>query len=123
LDCKDSQADLWNRVCRDKCMAYAVQECYYTIEIFLHSPVDREERLWVERIYREINNSISVGSLVITLSLHKLPVVLSRFTALTGLLIRERTPEREKGAAKAVYELYEVVTHELLSSDLREQPA
>lgn len=41
----------------------------------------------VERIYREVNSSIMEGSLVITLSLKKLPVVLSRFTALTGLLV------------------------------------
>lgn len=42
----------------------------------------------VERIYREINNSIMENSLVITLHLKKLPLVLSRFTALTGLLVR-----------------------------------
>lgn len=41
----------------------------------------------VERIFREINSSISEGSLVITLSLKKLPLVLSRFKALTGLLV------------------------------------
>ncbi|KAK9995555.1 hypothetical protein SO802_020241 [Lithocarpus litseifolius] len=120
LDCKDTQADLWDRICRDEYMAYAVQECYFSIEKILYSLVDGEGRLWVERIYREINNSISEGSLVITLSLKKLPVVLSRFTALTGLL-RNETPELARGAAKALYDLYEVVTHELLSSDLREQ--
>lgn len=121
LDCKDTQGDLWTRICRDEYMAYAVQECYYSIEKILYSLVDGEGRLWVERIYREINNSIMEGSLVITLSLKKLPVVLSRFTALTGLLIRNETPELSKGAAKAMYDLYEVVTHDLLSSDLREQ--
>ncbi|XP_071903645.1 callose synthase 10-like isoform X2 [Coffea arabica] len=121
LDCKDTQADLWSRICRDEYMAYAVKECYYSIEKVLHSLVDGEGRLWVERIFREINNSIQEGSLVITLNLKKLPVVLSRFTALTGLLIRNRTPDLEKGAAKAIFDLYEVVTHELLSSDLREQ--
>ncbi|KAI5664996.1 hypothetical protein M9H77_24319 [Catharanthus roseus] len=121
LDCKDTQADLWNRICRDEYMAYAVRECYYCIEKILHSLVDGEGRLWVERIFREINNSIQEGSLVITLFLKKLPVVLSRFTALTGLLIRNRTPELEKGAAKALFDFYEVVTHELLSLDLREQ--
>lgn len=41
----------------------------------------------VERIFREINSSISEGSLVITLLLKKLPMVLTRFTALTGLLV------------------------------------
>uniref|UniRef100_A0AAU6MUF6 1,3-beta-glucan synthase n=1 Tax=Paeonia lactiflora TaxID=35924 RepID=A0AAU6MUF6_PAELC len=121
LDCKDTQADLWSRICRDEYMAYAVQECYYSVEKILRSLVDGEGRLWVERIYREINNSVLEGSLVITLSLKKLPLVLSRFTALTGLLIRNETPELAKGAAKALFDLYEVVTHDLLSSDLREQ--
>ncbi|KAH1246118.1 Callose synthase 10 [Glycine max] len=119
LDCKDTQTDLWNRICRDEYMAYAVKECYYSVEKILYSLVDNEGRLWVERIFREINNSIIEGSLVITLSLKKLPVVLSRLTALTGLLIRN-DPELAKGAAKAVHDLYEVVTHELVSSDLRE---
>ncbi|CAI0446349.1 unnamed protein product [Linum tenue] len=121
LDCKDTQTDLWNRICKDEYMAYAVQECYYSVEKILHSLVDGEGRLWVERIFREINNSIQEGSLVITLSLKKLPLVLSRFTALTGLLIRNETADLAKGAANAVYQLYEVVTHDLLSSDLREQ--
>ncbi|KAK9926738.1 hypothetical protein M0R45_023951 [Rubus argutus] len=120
LDCKDTQADLWSRVCRDEYMAYAVQECYYSIEKILYSLVDGEGRLWVERIYREINNSIMEGSLVVTLSLKKLPLVLQRLTALTGL-IRQETDVLAKGAAKAVFDLYDVVTHDLLSSDLREQ--
>lgn len=121
LDCKDKQVDLWNRVCKDEYMAYAVQECYSSIEKILHSLVDGEGRLWVERIFREINDSISESSLVLTLVLQKLPLVLSRFTALTGLLMRNETPELAKGAAKALYDLYDIVTHELLSPDLREQ--
>ncbi|KAI7740386.1 hypothetical protein M8C21_012733, partial [Ambrosia artemisiifolia] len=72
----------------------------------------------VERIFREINHSIEENSLVMTLNLKKLPLVLSRFTALTGLLIMDETPQLAKGAAKAVYELYDVVTHNLLSSEL-----
>ncbi|KVI06253.1 Glycosyl transferase, family 48, partial [Cynara cardunculus var. scolymus] len=135
IDCKDAQADLWSRISRDEYMAYAVQECYYSIEKILHSLVDGEGKLWVDRIFREINHSMSEGSLVMTLNLKKIPLVLSRFSALTGLLIgmlncdifaskllyqiMNETPELAKGAAKAVYELYEVVTHELLSSDLR----
>ncbi|OAY48210.2 callose synthase 10 [Manihot esculenta] len=120
LDCKDTQADLWNRICRDEYMEYAVQECYYSVEKILHSLVDGEGRLWVERIFREINNSILEESLLVTLSLKKLPLVVRRFTALTGLLIRDQ-PELAKGAANALYQLYEVVTHDLLSTDLREQ--
>lgn len=33
--------------------------------------------------------------------------------------IMDETPELAKGAAKAVFELYHVVTHDLLSSELR----
>ncbi|XP_068634434.1 callose synthase 10 [Aristolochia californica] len=121
LDCKDTQADLWSRISRDEYMAYAVKECYYSIEKILHSLVDREGRLWVERLYHEINDSIMEGSLLVTLSLKKLPLVVSRLTALTGLLIRNETPELARGVAKAVFDLYDVVTHDLLSSNLREQ--
>lgn len=46
LDCKDTQADLWSRICKDEYMAYAVQECYSSIEKILHSLVDGEGRLW-----------------------------------------------------------------------------
>ncbi|XP_031403212.1 callose synthase 10 isoform X2 [Punica granatum] len=120
VDCRDTQADLWNRICRDEYMAYAVQECYYSTEKVLLSLVDGEGRLWVERIFREINNSILEGSLFMTLKLVKLQLVVSRFTALAGLLIRNETPELAKGAAKAFFELY-VVTHDLLSENLREE--
>ncbi|XP_076938862.1 callose synthase 10-like isoform X2 [Bidens hawaiensis] len=121
VDCKDTQQDLWNRITRDEYMAYAVQECYYSIEKILLSLVDGEGKLWVERIFREIKNSIQENSLVMTLNLKKLNLVLSRFTALTGLLIMDETPQLAKGAAKAVFELYDVVTHNLLSSELGEQ--
>ncbi|KAF6157565.1 hypothetical protein GIB67_004503 [Kingdonia uniflora] len=138
FDCKDTQGDLWNRISRDEYMAYAVQECYYSVEKILNSLVDNEGRLWVERVFREINNSVTENSLFMTLSLKKLQLVSSRFTALTGLLLavimaevlfvdgiafrtRSETPELAKGAAKAVYDLYEVVMNDLLSSDLREQ--
>lgn len=48
LDCTDTQADLWSRICRDEYMAYAVQECYRSIEKILYSLVDNEGRLWYE---------------------------------------------------------------------------
>nr|XP_043615272.1 callose synthase 10 isoform X2 [Erigeron canadensis] len=121
IDCKDTQADLWSRIIKDEYMAYAVQECYYSIEKVLLSLVDGEGKLWVERIFREINNSMMENSLVMTLHLKKLPLVLSRFSALTGLLIMDETPQLKKGAAKAIYELYEVVAQDLLSDDLSDQ--
>ncbi|KAJ8465898.1 hypothetical protein OPV22_028450 [Ensete ventricosum] len=121
LDCKDTQTDLWNRISKDKYMAYAVKEVYYSMERILHSVVDGEGRRWVEKLFQELNNSISVDSLVVTITLKKLQLVLSRFSALAGLLIRDETPELAIGASKAAYELYDVVTHDFLSSNLSEQ--
>lgn len=51
LDCKDAQADLWDRISRDEYMAYAVKECYYSIEKILHSLVVEEGRLWYELFF------------------------------------------------------------------------
>jgi callose synthase len=121
IDCKDTQMELFSRISKDEYMVYAVQEVYFSIEKILISLTDAEGRLWVERIFREINSSISERSLVMTLQLKKLPLVLSRLTALTGLLTRKETPVLARGAAKAVYDIYDVVTHDLVSSDLREQ--
>ncbi|VVB02402.1 unnamed protein product [Arabis nemorensis] len=121
MECKETQVELWRQICDDEYMAYAVQECYYSVEKILNSMVDGEGRRWVERIFLEISNSIHEGSLAITLNLKKLQLVVSRFTALTGLLIRNETTDLAKGAAKAMFDFYEVVTHELLSHDLREQ--
>ncbi|XP_020675367.1 callose synthase 10 isoform X2 [Dendrobium catenatum] len=117
--CEDNQADLWNRISRDEYMAYAVQECYYNAQNILQSIIDDGEgRLWVERLFREINNSISESSLLVTVLLKKLQLVASRLNALTGLLTRNETPELARGAAKAVYDLYDVVTHDFLTPNL-----
>ncbi|XP_021307423.1 callose synthase 10 [Sorghum bicolor] len=120
-DCKDSQYELWDRISKDEYMAYAVKECYYSTEKILHSLVDAEGQRWVERLFRDLNDSIAQGSLLVTINLKKLQLVQSRLTGLTGLLIRDETAGRAAGVTKALLELYEVVTHEFLAPNLREQ--
>uniref|UniRef100_A0A0D9WKZ0 1,3-beta-glucan synthase n=1 Tax=Leersia perrieri TaxID=77586 RepID=A0A0D9WKZ0_9ORYZ len=121
IDCKDSQYELWYRISRDEYMAYAVKECYYSTERILNSLVDGEGQRWVERLFRDLNESIAQGSLLVTINLKKLQLVQSRLTGLTGLLIRDETVDRAAGVTKALRELYEVVTHEFLAPNLREQ--
>ncbi|KAJ3672614.1 hypothetical protein LUZ60_007335 [Juncus effusus] len=118
---EETQQELWNQIKKDKYMAYAVQECYYSAEVILSSLVDAEGRLWVERIFREINQSVYDGSLFATVTLKKLQFVLTRLTALSGLLTRTESPQLARGASKAVYELYDAVTHDFLTTSLREQ--
>ncbi|VAH99522.1 unnamed protein product [Triticum turgidum subsp. durum] len=120
-DCKDSQKELWHRISKDEYMAYAVKECYYSAERILNSIVDGEGKLWVERLFQNLNDSIRDDSLLVTINLKKLQLVQSRLTGLTGLLIRDETADRKAGVTKALRELYEVVTHEFLAPNLREQ--
>ncbi|KAL6641747.1 hypothetical protein ACP70R_019928 [Stipagrostis hirtigluma subsp. patula] len=120
-DCKDSQDELWYRISKDEYMAYAVKECYYSAEKILHSLVDAEGQRWVERLFRDLNESMEQGSLLVTINLKKLQLVQSRLTGLTGLLVRDETAGLAAGVTKALLELYEVVTHEFLAPNLREQ--
>uniref|UniRef100_A0A453QDB6 1,3-beta-glucan synthase n=1 Tax=Aegilops tauschii subsp. strangulata TaxID=200361 RepID=A0A453QDB6_AEGTS len=120
-DCKDSQKELWHRISKDEYMAYAVKECYYSAERILKSIVDGEGKLWVDRLFQYLNESIGRDSLLVTINLKKLQLVQSRLTGLTGLLIRDETADRKAGVTKALRELYEVVTHEFLAPNLREE--
>jgi callose synthase len=120
-DCKDSQYELWYRISKDEYMAYAVKECYYSTERILHSLVDAEGQRWVERLFRDLNDSIAQGSLLVTINLRKLQLVQRKLTGLTGLLIRNETAGLAAGVTKALLELYEVITHEFLAPNLREQ--
>lgn len=46
MDCTETQDILWSQICDDEYMAYAVQECYYSVEKILNSMVDNEGRRW-----------------------------------------------------------------------------
>ncbi|KAL5196221.1 Callose synthase 9 [Glycine soja] len=63
VESKDTQDELWDRISRDDYMMYAVQECYYTIKFILTEILDDVGRKWVERIYDDINASITKRSI------------------------------------------------------------
>ncbi|KAK2459182.1 callose synthase [Trifolium repens] len=117
---KDTQDELWDRISRDDYMMYAVQECYYAIKLILTEVLDDAGRMWVERIYDDINASIAKRSIPRDFRLNKLAVVISRITALMGILKETETPELEKGAVRAVQDLYDVVRYDVLSLNMRD---
>ncbi|KAI3969711.1 hypothetical protein MKX01_020272, partial [Papaver californicum] len=116
---KDSQDELLDRISRDDYMKYAVEECYHTIRYILTEILDDEGKMWVERIYEDINGSIMKKEIHFDLQLVKLPLVISRITALTGILKGAESPELQKGAVKAVQDLYDVIQHDILSVNVR----
>ncbi|CAJ2631143.1 unnamed protein product [Trifolium pratense] len=117
---KDTQDELWDRISRDDYMMYAVQECYYAIKLILTEVLDDAGRMWVERVYDDINASITKRSIHVDFRLNKLAVVISRITALMGILKETETPELEKGAVRAVQDLYDVVRYDVLSMNMRD---
>ncbi|KAG6682974.1 hypothetical protein I3842_13G169600 [Carya illinoinensis] len=117
---RDSHDELWERISRDDYMKYAVQECYHLIRLILTKLLDDEGRMWVERICEDIHASIVKKTIQVDFQLSKLPLVISRVTALMGILKEVKTPELEEGAVKAIQELYDVVRHDVLSINMRE---
>ncbi|GAU12085.1 hypothetical protein TSUD_00510 [Trifolium subterraneum] len=120
VESKDTQDELWDRISRDDYMMYAVQECYYAIKLILTEVLDDAGRMWVERVYDDINASITKRSIHVDFRLNKLAVVISRITALMGILKETETPELEKGAVRAVQDLYDVIRHDVLSMNMRD---
>ncbi|XP_028759782.1 callose synthase 9 [Neltuma alba] len=120
VESRDTQDELWDRISRDDYMKYAVQECYYTIKLILTEILDEVGRMWVGRVYDDINASITKKSILVDFQLNKLPLLISRVSALMGILKEPKTPELERGAVKAVQDLYDVVTHDILSINMRE---
>ncbi|KAJ8760129.1 hypothetical protein K2173_010985 [Erythroxylum novogranatense] len=116
----DSQDELWERISRDDYMKYAVEECYCVLKLILTEILGSEGRMWVERVYEDIQASIGKKDIHHNVGLNKLPLVISRVTALMGILKEAETPDLVKGAIKAVQDLYDVVRIDVLSIDMRE---
>ncbi|KAH7560447.1 hypothetical protein JRO89_XS10G0022600 [Xanthoceras sorbifolium] len=120
VETRDSQEELWERISRDDYMKYAVEECYHTLKLILTELLEGEGRMWVERIYEDIKVNIEKNNIHVGFQLNKLPLVISRITALMGILRETETPELKNGAIKAVQDLFDVVHHDVLSIDMRE---
>ncbi|KAK6144004.1 hypothetical protein DH2020_020824 [Rehmannia glutinosa] len=121
---RDSQGELWDRISRDDYMKYAVEECFYSIKFILTAILDdegnNEGKKWVERIYKDIRGSIVSRSIHVDFQLNKLPLVIQKVTALLGILKKDHTPELETGAVKAILDLYDVMRHDVLSINMRD---
>ncbi|GAB2277920.1 Callose synthase 9 [Dionaea muscipula] len=117
---RDNQDELWERISRDENMRYAVVECYHSIKFILTAVLDEDGKKWVERVYEDIQKSITEKKIRDNFELNKLPLVIQKVTALMGVLKFAETPELKKGAVKAMQDLYDVVRHDLLVVNLRE---
>ncbi|KAL6966330.1 Callose synthase 9 [Sarracenia purpurea var. burkii] len=119
IECKDSQEELWDRISRDDYMKYAVEECYCAVRFVLTAILDDEGKMWVERVYEDIQASIGNRTIHVDFELNKLSLVISRVTALMGILKETENLELQNGAVKAIQDLYDVVRHDVLSVNMR----
>ncbi|KAG8073196.1 hypothetical protein GUJ93_ZPchr0006g44587 [Zizania palustris] len=119
IDCKDSQEELWLRISKDEYMQYAVVECFHSIYYILTSILEKEGRLWVERIFSGVRESISKKNIQTDVHFSKLPNVIAKLVAVAGILKENESDALKKGAINAIQDLYEVVYHEVLFVDMR----
>ncbi|TQE02011.1 hypothetical protein C1H46_012330 [Malus baccata] len=87
VESRDSQEELWERISRDDYMKYAVQECFHSLKLILDEILEDEGKMWVEQVYKDIHSSIEKKSIHVDYQLNKLPLVISRVTALMGILV------------------------------------
>jgi callose synthase len=102
-------------------MQYAVVECFHSVYHILTSILEKEGRLWVERIYGGIQESISKKNIQSDLHFSKLHIVIAKLVAVLGILRgTTESSDMKKGAVNAIQDLYEVVHHEVFSVDIRD---
>lgn len=75
----------------------------------------------MERIYEDIQTSIKERKIHHDFQLNKLSLVITRVTALLGILKENETPEHAKGAIKALQDLYDVMRLDILTFNMRGQ--
>ncbi|KNA05699.1 hypothetical protein SOVF_187870 [Spinacia oleracea] len=117
---RDSQDDLWERILRDEYMKYAVVECYHSIKLILMEILEEHGRKWVEKVYEDIEASIAKKSIHIDFELSKMSLVIQKVTALMGVLKGSGTADLEKGAVKAIQDLYDVIHYDVLVVNMRD---
>ncbi|KAF8780207.1 hypothetical protein HU200_001875 [Digitaria exilis] len=118
-DFKDPQEELWSRISKDEYMRYAVVECFYSIYHILTSILEKEGRLWVEKIYGGIHESISKNNIQKDLHFKNMHIVIAKLVAVLGILrSTTESSDLKKGAVNAIQDLYEVVHHEVFSIDI-----
>lgn len=113
-----NQKDLWEKVQKDEYMCHAVEEVYKSFAKILSNMFEEEEQKWVLALIDMVNKSREEERFLTSFQMKHLKFVQTRVTALLGVLGHEETPELGKGAVKAMLDLYDVVTHDLMSPEL-----
>ncbi|CAG7882186.1 unnamed protein product [Brassica rapa] len=117
----NSQEEIVERIGKVDYMKYAVEEVYHTLKLVLTETLEAEGRMWVERIYEDIDTSIKNRKIHNDFQLNKLSLVITRVAALLGILKENETPEHAKGAIKALQDLYDVIRLDVLNVNMRGQ--
>ncbi|KAG2272664.1 hypothetical protein Bca52824_067219 [Brassica carinata] len=117
----NSQEEIVERIEKSDYMKYAVEEVYHTLKLVLTETLEAEGRMWVERIYEDIQASIKNRKIHNDFQLNKLSLVITRVTALLGILKENETPEHAKGAIKALQDLYDVMRLDIFNFNMRNQ--
>ncbi|KAH7332248.1 hypothetical protein KP509_20G078000 [Ceratopteris richardii] len=112
----DNQRELSEKIKRDKYMLNAVEEVYQSFFTILSNMFEGVESQWVSSLRNKIENSIVEDRLLTEFRVKNIQSVLTKVAALLAVLGKEETPEQRKEAVKAMQDLYDGVTHDLMNS-------
>ncbi|XP_012567622.1 putative callose synthase 8 [Cicer arietinum] len=114
-DFKGKEEILVKKITKDKYMFYAVRECYqslkYVLEILI---IGSQEKRIIRDILSEIEKSIEETTLLKNFNMKVLPALHVKVIELAELLIEGDKENRHK-VAKALLDMFELVTNEMMA--------
>ncbi|KAG9444232.1 hypothetical protein H6P81_015572 [Aristolochia fimbriata] len=117
---KDSDYDLWKRICADEYMKCAVIECYESFKHVLDFLVvgENEKRI-ISIIIKEVESNIAKNTFLANFRMVALPILCKKFVELVDLLKGENASKRDT-VVLLLQDMLEVVTRDMMVNEIRE---
>lgn len=105
MEKKESSEEIWEKLEKDQYMSCAVREVFESVRLVLTDLVQGEGGTWFQRVFEDAKGCVYDKSFFVYFHINYIQNVVTRITALTGLL-KSNTGE---GVASAVQGLYDAV--------------
>lgn len=118
MEKKDSLEEVWEKLGKDQYMVSAVREVFESVRMLLMDLVQGEGGKWFERVFDDAVRCVGDNSFFVTFHIKKIQNVITRITALTGLLKNDT----KEGLDSAVQGLHDAVYDFLSEQSKSEYP-
>ncbi|XP_024028224.1 putative callose synthase 8 [Morus notabilis] len=110
---------LVRKIKKDKCMYYAVKECYESLKYILEILIVRDlEKRMISTILNEIEESMARSSLLEDFRMTELPNLQAKFVELLELLVEGNVDHYGK-VVKVLQDIFEIITNDMMIDSSR----